>query len=349
MATVTIIPESIKLIRLTDEQYFSELYQEYISNSKLSLINPDEGGSEDKYEQGFQSKFSDSFELGSAIHGIILQPDDYVLSNITKPSGKLGVFADKVLELENQEFVSEKDLYKQASIEADYYSGKLTGIKLEKALESCKPYWEERKKEVVTTRQVSLYLSTANLNKAQTCIKNLQKDKTAMNILYPPGLFEGVEVFNEYALFADVDVDIDGKVTRLKLKGKLDNFTVNHETRTLTLNDLKTTGKPVSFFMGNWVNVEENEEMVKKWFPGSFQTYHYYRQLGMYLWLLSCYYKLHKGFNYTLKANIVLVETFPDHRTRICKIKNSHIQQGLDEFKELLIKVVEWTQKQQKQ
>lgn len=343
MATITIIPESIKLLRISDEEYFGKDYQQYISNSKLSLINPAEGGSEEKYQAGFQSKFSDSFELGSAVHAMLLQPGEYELASITKPTGKLGVFADKVLELSRKENEIDEEFFRRASIEADYYANKLTEARLVKAIEDCEPYWNARRElDDTLLKYPQIYLSKPNLEKTNKCLDSLTTNKKIMDTLYPVTLLGDCEVYNEYTLIADVDVEINGKVTRVKLKGKLDNFTVNHETRELTLNDVKTTGKPVSFFMGNWVNVGE----VKKWFPGSFQTYHYYRQMGMYLWLLACLYK-HQGINYDLKANMILVETFPEHESKICKVYDKHIKQGLDEFKDLLIKVVKWTEQEQ--
>ena len=343
MATITIIPESIKLLRISDEEYFSENYRQYISNSKLSLINPDEGGSVEKYNAGFQEKFSDSFELGSAVHAMILQQGCYQISKITKPAGKLGIFADKVLQLADQ-FDSDMALYKQASIEADYYANKFSDTRIEKALEVCHPYWAKRQEDDKVIKILpQIYLSESNLFKAEQCISSLHKNKQIMEALSPSSILGGVEVFNEYTLIADIKVEIDGVEKIVHIKGKLDNFTINHETQEITLNDLKTTGKPAAFFMGNWVNVEEGGEMVRKWFPGSFQIYHYYRQMGMYLWLLSCYYR-NQGIDYQLKANMILVETFPNFQSRICRVYNRHIQQGLDEFKKLIINVVECTE-----
>jgi hypothetical protein len=52
MEQVEIIPESIRLLKIDDATYFGPEYKDYISNSKLKLINPDEGGSREKYEQG---------------------------------------------------------------------------------------------------------------------------------------------------------------------------------------------------------------------------------------------------------------------------------------------------------
>jgi len=63
--SIEIIPDSIELVKMDDATYFSEQYKDYISNSKLSLINEDEGGSEEKFFSGFKSSFSDSFELGT--------------------------------------------------------------------------------------------------------------------------------------------------------------------------------------------------------------------------------------------------------------------------------------------
>lgn len=342
MATITIIPESIKLLRISDEEYFSENYRQYISNSKLSLINPDEGGSVEKYKAGFQEKFSDSFELGSAVHAMVLQPGSYEISNITKPTGKLGVFADKALFLSDK-YDSDMELYQKASEAADYYAGKFSDVRLEKALESCNPYWEQRSNEKKKDLP-QIYLSAPNLLKVGSCIFSLHKNKKIMEALSPSSLLGNVEVFNEYTLIADIIVEIDGIETIVGIKGKLDNFTINHETQEITLNDLKTTGKPAAFFMGNWAEMVEDAKIVKKWYPGSFQLYHYYRQMGMYLWILACYYK-NKGMDYQLKANMILVETFPEFQSRICKVYDKHIQQGLDEFKKLIINVVEWTEK----
>ena len=58
----------------------------------------------------------------------------------------------------------------------------------------------------------------------------------------------------------------------------------------------------------------------------------------MYLWFLSCYLQ-HKGIKYKPKANIIVVETIPEYKTRVCPIEGKHIKKGLDEFKKLLILV----------
>lgn len=341
MAEIKIIPESIQLIKITDEDYFSKNYKEYISNSKLSLINPDEGGSLEKYKKGYSGTYSESFELGSAVHGIVLQPEDYSIAPIWKPTAKLGLFAEKAYNLlkdiDDLENIP-MNIIEEASKQSDYYSGKLTQNRINSALELCIPYWKKRREYELTISQElkskQVYLSEPMFEKYTKCLLGIENNPKIKELLYPQGLISSAEYYNEYALLAEVEITLDNnEVKTLKLKAKLDNFTVNHETGEMTLNDLKTTGKPIGFFMGNWVKQPDGQNI---WYDGSFQKFHYYRQMGMYLWLMSCYLK-QNGINYKPKANMVVVETIPEYRTRIFSVNNKHIQRGLKEFKELLI------------
>lgn len=344
--TIRILPETIKLIKLTDEEYFSPKYKDYISNSKLGLLDPDEGGSIEKYLEGFKSGYSESFELGSAVHAIVLQPDYFKVSDLRKPGGKLGVCAEKFYDY-RKKGLSIADAIEAASNDADYYKGKMTSTRLKTAIKTSLPFYLKRihlKEEV--DKIETIFLSDSMAFKYEKCVVGIENNPKVKETLYPQGLLSPAEVFNEYAIFAEVEVTIDEKVIRLKLKAKLDNFTVNHETQEVTLNDLKTTGKPINFFMGNKVVVkdEEGKFVGTTWYDGSFQKFHYYRQMGMYLWLLSCYMQS-KGINYKSKANMVVVETIPEFRTKVYSVSGKYIKQGLDEFKKLLTLVAEWTEK----
>ena len=94
---IEIIPETIKLLKISDEEYFNNPeWKDYISNSKLSLINPDEGGSPEKFKSGFKQDYSESFDLGGAVHSVLLQKEYYEVNQIVKPSAKLGVFCHEL-------------------------------------------------------------------------------------------------------------------------------------------------------------------------------------------------------------------------------------------------------------
>lgn len=342
MVEIEVIQDTIELIKMSDERYFSAEFKDYISNSRLGFINEEEGGSKEKFLTGFKSEYSDSFELGSAVHSIILQPESYYISEITKPSGKLGVFVEKLFALRQEKNFKIKDAIPEASLQADYYAGSLTPTRWKTAFAKGFDYYKHRYNlRNKIEEKLPLYLSDSIKAKAKTCIAEIYNNPKFIEKLTPT---ETKTCFNEYAIFCEVEVRIDGVSHRIKIKGKLDNFTIDTENRVVTLNDLKTSGKPAKFFMGNMVKeLNELGEKVDRWYNGSFQTYHYYRQIALYAWLLQNALKVYYDIEgYKLEVNMLVVETTPNFKSGVFKVKNSHIKQGLNEFKSLITKVVEW-------
>jgi hypothetical protein len=338
--SVELIVDSIVADKISDEEYFSSKYSEYISNSKLSLLDPNEGGSYTKFIEGFKNDFSESFELGGAIHSMILQPEYYEISEIKKPSGKLGVFVEEVFKLRKEGF----PLYaaiEQASINANYYSGKLKGKVLKNAIKSGLPFYLDRCKVVEAIDKSLIFLSEANSYKYSQCMLEVTANPKIRQTLYPGHFSRPCDVYNEIAIFCDFKVIYEGKEYIVKFKGKLDNFTINHEEYEITLNDLKTTSKPVNYFMGNKVRTfteETGEQWV--WYDGSFQKYHYYRQMAIYMMLLQAYIAREELSGYKFNSNMVVLETLPNFKSKIFPVKNSDIKKGLQEFKKLLIELV---------
>lgn len=347
MEEINIIPETIQLIKMSDEEYFSEKYKDYISNSKLSMFNAEEDGSPEKFEQGFENKYSESFELGSAVHNMILQPDFYFVSKLNKPTAKLGLFVDTVFSLRKKGYKI-ADAITEASIISDYYSGSLSATRLKTAIKKGIDYYINKIKLVEEIEgKVPIYLSNTSKEKLNQCILGITSNKTVFNTLFPKGLLSPPEIFNEYAILCEVDVTIDDVTTRIKVKGKLDNFVINHEDNEIILNDLKTTGKPVTFFMGNYVkSIDDNGNESDVWFNGSFQKFRYYRQMTMYMWLLNAAIKAKYGYVYALKANMVVVETIPNFKSKCFKVNGKHIEFGLKEFKRILIDFAKWKNQQ---
>ena len=281
MDEIEIIPESIQIIKMSDSEYFSSEYRDYISNSRLGLLNPDEDGSSEKYNSGFSNTYSDSFELGSAVHAITLQPKYYTISDIRKPSGKLGLFVESFYEFRQKGF-SIYESIALASKHSNYYSGKLTEARIRSAIKIALPFYLQRYKIVDDDKISTLYLSDSIYFKYSECMKGLDTSKVKETLYPKSNVFPtDPEVYNEYAILAEVYVKKEGVTKKLKVKAKLDNFTIDHNNKVITLNDLKTTGKPVNFFMGNNVKVftEETGESIV-WYDGSFQKFHYYRQMG---------------------------------------------------------------------
>lgn len=328
---VKLIPlfDTIQLIEMSDEEYFSEKWAGYISNSTLALINPDQDGSPQIYKEGLSKhpKYSDSLVFGSAVHELVLQPKEFaVVNNVDRPTAKMGAMADELYKtfLSNKGVVSDKDII-AASDKIDYYKGKMDSIKIENVKDKCINYWWDRRdweSEHNNSEIEPIYLDPKSREKLQLCLASVEANKEVQELLHPKGVFEEPISMNEAALFMDVKAEHEGKETILKLKGKLDNFTIDIETNEVVLNDLKTTG--------HWL-ID---------FGDSFKKYHYNRQMAMYAWMLRSY--VQKQYNIkpsSLMANMLLVCTVPDYRAGVFRVTNGEIRKGFLEFKDLLQRV----------
>lgn len=321
--------DTIQLIEMSDEEYFSDKWAGYISNSKLALINPDQDGSPQIYKEGLSKhpKYSDSLVFGSAVHELVLQPKEFaVVNNVDRPTAKMGAMADELYKtfLSNKGVVSDKDII-AASDKIDYYKGKMDSIKIENVKDKCINYWCDRRDWETEHNNLGtepIYLDPKSREKLQLCLASVEANKEVQDLLHPKGVFEEPISMNEAALFMDVKAEHEGKETILKLKGKLDNFTIDTETNEVVLNDLKTTG--------HWL-ID---------FGDSFKKYHYNRQMAMYAWMLRSY--VEKQYNIkpsSLMANMLLVCTVPDYRAGVFRVTNSEIRKGFLEFKDLLQRV----------
>lgn len=64
---ITPLIDTLRLEKIDDETYFSKKYSNYISNSRLGLINPEQEGSPEKFFAGFKPMYSAAFDLGRKI------------------------------------------------------------------------------------------------------------------------------------------------------------------------------------------------------------------------------------------------------------------------------------------
>lgn len=324
------IYETLAFKDISDETYFSSEYCEYVSNSKLSLINPDQGGSVEKFKEGFKAS-SDSLILGSAVHELILQPEEFELNEqVDRPTAKLGMMADKLFPVfKAKKDVTYDDVIK-ASDEVNYYKGKMTKEKVDNVINSCTDYWQYRVLhdiKVPEDRKEQIYLDPKSREKCKACVQSLMDNKDVQNLLHPTGIFEDPISMNEAALFIDfkaIDTE-SGKSTILKFKAKLDNFTVDLENNALVLNDLKTTGHYLPKFRD------------------SMDTYHYWRQMGAYSWLMKAWCM--KNYNMksvdSLQANMLVVSTIPEFKSGVFRVDKEKLVEGWREYVKLMKLVAE--------
>lgn len=326
---LTPLLDTIQFIEMSDEEYFSPKWSGYISNSKLALINPDQDGSPSKYKEGLTAngKYSDSLVFGSAVHEMVLQPDEFtIVKGIDRPTAKMGAMADELYKHYSKppHCVTEEQII-EASNKIDYYKGKMDATKCQNVLSKCEEYWKDRfewERDYGKTSKSPIYLDPKSREKLYTCVRTVSEHKEIQSLLHPEGLFETPISMNEAALFMDVKAELDDKDCILKLKGKLDNFTIDTETEEVVLNDLKTTG--------HWLCN----------FGDSFVKYHYSRQMAMYVWILRQYViSTYKFKPSKLTANMLLVSTVPDYSAGVFRVANDDIKEGFKEFSDLLRRV----------
>jgi hypothetical protein len=320
--------DTLRLQKIDDEEYFSKKYSNYISNSRLSLINPDQDGNPEKFFQGFKPVYSAAFDLGSGVHQLTLQNDLFeVCMTVDKPTAKMGALADRLFYLYKEKGeVTDEDIIKEATT-IDYYGGNLSSSKIETVREKCEPYWRDRLEFSSSYKEDKkvLYFDPRSREIVLNCIDSLSKNKKIQNLLNPKGLIDDPISDTEQAILLDVEVEIEGYPKFiLKLKSKLDHYSIDKETNTITVNDVKTIGKIVS-------------EM-----PSNIERFHYNREIAMYSWLLSLCAKKYYGMdNPTVKGNYLVVSTIPGHYTKVLPMTNKMFKEGWNEFKRLLQLVAE--------
>ena len=327
---ITPIIESLRLQKISDDIYFSEKYSNYISNSRLGLINPEQDNDPQAFFEGLSkhSKYSDALIFGSSVHELILQPDlFYLCEEVDRPTSKAGFMADELYNQFKGENPTEEAII-AASDKIDYYKGKMNEKRITELREKCNNYWITRAEyeKKYSSSAIPIYLDAKSRDRVKCCIEALNKNKKIQELLYPSGFLEEPVSENELAILLDVKIEIptiDPFI--LRLKAKLDNFTIDKESNTITVNDVKTIGKILSYFNEN------------------FEKFHYYRELAIYSWLLSlCAKKFYGMDECTVKSNCLIVSTIPDFYTKVYEVTKKDLIKGWNEFKKLLILVASY-------
>ena len=318
---LTPLLDTLQLVKISDAEYFSPKYGECISNSRLGLLNPRQGGSPESFFTGFKDEgFISSLVIGSAVHELVLQNESFELAPaLGKPTAKMGAMADELYPVWLKHPIRTSDIT-EASNKINYYKGKLTPDRIKQVNEQCIPYWKARKKLVSNSNKELIYLDDKSRDTVYNCVEALTNNPQVQELLHPSGLIDAPISLNENALLLDVQAECpNGKTFIMHLKAKLDNFTIDLESDTVVVNDVKTIGKVVS----------EIDSNISK--------YHYSRELAMYLFLLRLYVIKEYGIeNPTMKANYLVVSTVPQYYTKVRAMTKKECYAGLHEFRTLL-------------
>ena len=322
--------DTLHLQKISDEVYFSEKYTNYISNSRLSLINPKQDNDPKAFFEGLSkhNKYSDALLWGSAVHELTLQPElFYLCYDVDRPTSKAGFMADELYNKFKGEDPTDEAII-AASDKIDYYKGKMNDKRIAELREKCNNYWKTRAEyeKTISSNKTPIYLDPKGREKVQQCVHALGRNKKIQNLLTPIGILDTPVSENEQAILLDVKVEVPNVGSFiLKLKSKLDNYTIDKETNTIVINDVKTIGKILSYFEDN------------------FDKYHYHRELAIYSWLLSlCAKKFYNMEDCIIKSNCLVVSTIPDYYTKVYEVTKKDFTKGWNEFKTLLRLVAQY-------
>lgn len=253
----------------------------------------------------------------------MLQPElFYLCFDVDRPTSKAGFMADELYNQFKGEDPTDEAII-AASDKIDYYKGKMNDKRIAELREKCENYWRTRaeyEKTSVHEGKTPIYLDPKSRERVQQCVHALGRNKKIQSLLNPTGVLETPLSENEQAILLDVRVEIpECDPFVLRLKAKLDNYTVDKETNTIEVNDVKTIGKILSYFEDN------------------FEKFHYHRELAIYSWLLGlCAEKFYDMKDCTVKSNCLVVSTIPDYYTKVYEVTKKDFSKGWNEFRDLL-------------
>lgn len=314
---ITPILESLRLEDISDEIYFRDYRKDYISNSRLGVLKKD--GAKAFFE-GIPQTYNPSFTTGTLIHQQLLQPESFeVIGEVFKPSAKAGLMADYLYNSDGT--TPTDDDIKSASYKIGYYKDKLTSNRLKEFRQKAEPYWRDRfiyEQNNPIGNKERVYTDEKNYELLCNCLKTLNSDENIQKLLHPISIVTEPVVGNEKTILLDVKMEVPGYEPRIyKLKAKLDNFSIDFDEETITVNDLKTTSRPASMFDPEYFS--------------------YQRELSFYSYLLKlCAQRIYKIEKPTIKGNFLVVSTVPDYNTRVYPMTSKLFKSGWKEALYLL-------------
>lgn len=313
-------------IEIQEKEFYSKkFYYSYSSLNKL-LWNPQVFYQ--MYVLGLKEEKTDAHLVqGKLIHLLLLEPEkfaqNFMLSPSTLPTGNLRTVLDRVyrhhIELarsgdQREELEEFKDAILDVLRDMNYHQSLKTDLqRLDKIFtaESLN-YWSFLK-----TRGSKTLVDQETYDFCASAVEIIKTNKQVCNLIGCDSTdFDNREVFNEMMF----NVDLPGK--DYGFKGIIDNIVVDHDNKTIYINDIKTTSKDL------------------KDFPESIEYYSYWLQCVMYMIMAGGYFnKLIEQDGYQVKFHFVVIDRA--YQTYAFPVTESTMTKWLDRFGKV-IETAEW-------
>lgn len=303
--------DKAEMLDIDDDVYFSDKYKDYISNSGLKFINPNQEGSPYEYKYGNKKINTRSLLIGSIVHMNVLQNINPKSIFMDFPKGEKINLAIKDIVKNVKSGMTFDDALNKTFKKKYYYASNFDTFKRNILKE--KSYYN-----VLLDLDEETYLLDFNESKIiDNCISSLSPYK------YDFFFSKDKKCENELTILCPIEISFKDSSEKkiLNFKCKIDNFIIDDKNKKIILNDLKTTYHELNDFQN------------------SIESFHYKRQMALYLYVLSNYLKQDSKYeDYELSANIIAVST-KTFESNLFQFSQDDIVEGTYEFIDLIKRI----------
>ncbi len=303
---------------MSEENYYAK---EQVSNSDLGELKMSPRRFMMRKQHEMASKKSAAMELGSLIHGFALEPDKYIMADVEPVGGKMGEYIKAYFQLEKVGTPEDKlsEMAYQMSGYKPSHSKPETILKSFKTKEENVAYYNFLKEA-----DEKIPLAAKDRQIIEGCLTSLKSHVVSNKLLFSE-LEGNVETFSEKEIYFNQD--------GVDCKSKLDRMTVDHDKKTVTIADLKTTSNLV---YGECKKLKTKTGVLfRDWHTTGFLfnclQYAYYRQLAFYINAAKAEYP-----DYNVEAFIIAVDTKGSYDTAVYQLPKEWIEEGNKEITTLL-------------
>lgn len=239
--------------------------------------------------------------MGSLIHCLLLEPanqdNKFILSPTDLPGGRGKEVIDHIFELYNALPEDQK-----AFSALEHFSEEIITILKDINLHQTLTDNGKRLAKIIDEKNINYFeflkqkgskelIDPDMLNEALVAVETIRKDKFLVELL---GLDK--ESTDTFAIYNEIELDMDLPDLPFGLKGIIDNMTIDAVAHIININDFKTTSKILIHF------------------PESVETYRYWLQAAIYYRLVKSYLA-ENGINiedgtWTTNINFVVIDKY---------------------------------------
>lgn len=326
---------------MTEENNYYSI--QAISNSALSAINPEQGGSPMKFEKKIlngeiEEAPNPSFENGKIVHKYVEDPSIFNVSDFSKPSDMMSAWVERTFaalppSVTETNFLDSEVVIKSVALDVreDAYSKMKDETVLNK-------FWNEGLDYIsylFLEKGDTIIITPSQKEMLDEIIVSINNNPMAFKLLFEqPGFGETIEAYNEKAIYWKKEVS-PGETydnVSINMKSLVDRFRLHFlsdKSILVDLVDFKTTSSAISNF------------------KYSFEKYRYFRQLAVYKEAITEFIKQEfistgkypEDVNIVFNYFIVAVETRDLYQCRVFKISDKYVWEGEDEYYDLLREV----------